>query len=48
MFELHYYAGYTQAEIARILGLHPKRISRHWIAATGTLAKWLKDAKGLL
>jgi RNA polymerase sigma factor (sigma-70 family) len=42
VFELRYYGGYTQAEIAQILGLHPKQISRRWLAATGRLSHWLK------
>jgi RNA polymerase sigma factor (sigma-70 family) len=42
VFELLYYGGYSQAEIARILGLPPKKVSRLWLAATGRLARWLK------
>jgi RNA polymerase sigma factor (sigma-70 family) len=42
VFELRYYGGYTQAEIAQILSLHPKQVSRRWLAATGRLSRWLK------
>jgi len=42
VFELRYYGGFSQVEIAQILGLHPKQVSRRWLAATGRLAHWLK------
>ena len=42
MFELRYYGGFSQAEIARMLGLQPKQVSRRWLMATGQLAQWLK------
>lgn len=38
MFELHYYLGLTQAEIAKTLNVHPRQISYLWIAATESLA----------
>jgi RNA polymerase sigma factor (sigma-70 family) len=38
VFELHYYLGLPQAEIARTLGLHPRKVSYLWIAATEKLA----------
>lgn len=38
VFELHYYLGMPQAEIARILKLHPRKVSHLWIAATDKLA----------
>lgn len=41
IFELHYYGGFTQAEIAQMLGLHRKQVSRLWLTATGRLARWL-------
>jgi RNA polymerase sigma-70 factor (ECF subfamily) len=41
IFEMHYYGGFSQAEIAQILGLHRKQVSRLWLAATGRLARWL-------
>jgi DNA-directed RNA polymerase specialized sigma24 family protein len=34
--------GFSQAEIAQMLGLQPKQVSRRWLAATGQLAQWLK------
>jgi len=42
VFELRYYGGFSQAEIARMLGLYPKQVSRRWLTATGRLAQWLK------
>ena len=42
VFELHDYGGFAQAEIARMLKLHPKQVSRLWLAATGRLAQWLE------
>jgi len=42
VFELRYYGGFSQVEIAQILGFHPKQVSRRWLAATGRLAHWLK------
>jgi RNA polymerase sigma factor (sigma-70 family) len=41
VFELHHYMGLTQAEVARMLGLEPKKVSRLWIAATDKLAEGL-------
>jgi RNA polymerase sigma factor (sigma-70 family) len=40
VFELIYYGGLTQAEIARITALHPRKISRLWFSATRRLAEW--------
>jgi RNA polymerase sigma factor (sigma-70 family) len=42
IFEMHYYGGFSQAEIAQILGLHRKQVSRLWLAATRCLARWLE------
>jgi RNA polymerase sigma factor (sigma-70 family) len=42
VFELRYYGGFSQAEIAQMLGLQPKPVSRQWLAATGRLAQWLQ------
>jgi RNA polymerase sigma factor (sigma-70 family) len=42
VFELQYYGDFSQAEIAQIRQIHPKRVSRLWLAATERLAKWLK------
>jgi RNA polymerase sigma-70 factor (ECF subfamily) len=41
IFELHYYGGFSQAEIAQMLGIHRKQVSRLWLTSTGRLAKWL-------
>ncbi len=41
VFEIRYYGGYSQAEIAEILRLHPRTVSRLWHAATSRLAAWL-------
>jgi DNA-directed RNA polymerase specialized sigma24 family protein len=38
VFEMHYYLGLPQAEIARIMELHPRKISYLWVAATEALA----------
>ncbi len=46
-FDLCYYGGFSQAEAARLMRLHPKRVSRLWVAATGRLAEWLTDREGL-
>ena len=38
--ELLYYGGLTQAEIARVMGLHPRKVCRLWFSATQRLAEW--------
>jgi RNA polymerase sigma factor (sigma-70 family) len=38
VFELHYYLGLPQAEIAKSLDLHPRKVSYLWVAATEKLA----------
>ncbi len=38
VFEMHYYLGMTQADIAHVLSLHPRKVSHLWIAATDRLA----------
>lgn len=38
VFEMHYYLGLPQAEIAKVLDLHPRKVSYLWIAATESLA----------
>jgi RNA polymerase sigma factor (sigma-70 family) len=48
VFELHYYLDLPQVEIARLLSLHPRKVSYLWIAATEKLADGLGDAGGLL
>ena len=48
VFEIHYYLGLTQAETARLMGPHPREVSRMWLKATTRLAKWLEDADGLI
>jgi RNA polymerase sigma factor (sigma-70 family) len=47
VFDFHYFAEFPQAEIAKLLNLHPKQVSRLWLAATGRLAQWLEGAEGL-
>ena len=42
IFELHYYGGFSQAEIAQMLGVHRKQVSRLWLTSTGRLARWLE------
>lgn len=41
VFDMHYYLGLPQAEIARTLDLHPRKVSYLWIAATEELADHL-------
>jgi RNA polymerase sigma factor (sigma-70 family) len=48
VFEMHYYLGLPQSEIAQILGLHPRKVSYLWVAATDRLARHLSGAEGLL
>lgn len=38
VFEMHYYLGLPQAEIAKTLDLHPRKVSYLWTAATEKLA----------
>ncbi len=47
VFEMHYYLGLPQAEIARLLQLHPRKVSYLWIAATEKLADLLQLSEGL-
>jgi RNA polymerase sigma factor (sigma-70 family) len=47
VFEMHYYLELPQAEIARILNLHPRRVSYIWVAATEKLADQLEHIGGL-
>jgi RNA polymerase sigma factor (sigma-70 family) len=44
VFEMHYYLELPQAEIARVLGLHPRKVSYLWIAATEKLGEGLEAA----
>jgi RNA polymerase sigma factor (sigma-70 family) len=46
VFELHYYLELPQAEIARVLGLHPRKVSYLWIASTERLADDLDGVEG--
>jgi RNA polymerase sigma factor (sigma-70 family) len=48
VFELHYYLELPQAEIARVLGLHPRKVSYLWVAGTERLADGLDGVAGLL
>ncbi len=48
VFQFHYFAEFPQAEIARLLDLPPKRVSRLWIAATIRLAERLHGLEELL
>ncbi len=38
VFEMHYYLGMPQVDIARVLKFHPRKVSHLWIAATDKLA----------
>jgi RNA polymerase sigma factor (sigma-70 family) len=44
VFEMHYYLDLPQAEIARVLGLHRRKVSYLWIAATEKLGEGLDAA----
>ena len=46
VFELHYYLELPQAEIARMLGLHPRKVSYLWVAGTERLADDLDGVEG--
>jgi DNA-directed RNA polymerase specialized sigma24 family protein len=48
VFDLHYLGEFSQAEVAQLLSLHPKRVSRLWLAATGRLARWLDGFENLI
>jgi len=39
--DLYWYQGLTQAETARVLGVHEKAVSRCWLSARLKLAEWL-------
>ena len=41
VFDFHYFAEFPQVEIARLLNLQAKQVSRLWIAATSRLAQRL-------
>ena len=43
VFEMHYYLGLPQAAIAKVTGLHPRKVSYLWVAATETLADELSQ-----
>jgi RNA polymerase sigma factor (sigma-70 family) len=47
VFELHYYLGLPQTETARLLGLHPRKVSYLWVAATDKLADALAAGDSL-
>jgi len=38
VFEMHYYLDLPQADVAELLELHPRKVSRLWVAATERLA----------
>ena len=43
VFDLHHYLGLPQAEVAKLLGLHPRKVSYLWIAATDRLAAGMTE-----
>lgn len=43
VFEMHYYLELPQAEIAKTLNLHPRKVSYLWVAATERLAEVFGD-----
>jgi RNA polymerase sigma factor (sigma-70 family) len=42
VFDMHYYLDLPQAEIARVLNLHPRKVSYLWVAATEKLGEGLE------
>jgi RNA polymerase sigma factor (sigma-70 family) len=44
VFEMHYYLDLPQVEIAKVLELHPRKVSYLWIAATEKLGELLDAA----
>lgn len=47
VFRFHYFADMPQAEIARLMGLHARQVSRLWLAATMRLADRLTGLEEL-
>ena len=41
--DLYWYQGLTQAETARVLGVHEKAVSRSWLSARLKLSDWLPE-----
>ena len=41
VFEMHYYLDLPQTEIAKVLNLHPRKVSYLWVAATERLSSEL-------
>jgi DNA-directed RNA polymerase specialized sigma subunit len=48
VFDFHYFADLSQVDIARLLDLTPKHVSRLWLAATTRLARRLDGIEELL
>lgn len=48
VFDLHYYLGVPQSEIAAALGLPPRKVSYLWVAATNRLGRHLSEAEAML
>jgi RNA polymerase sigma factor (sigma-70 family) len=46
VFEMHYYLDLPQAEVAALLNLHPRKVSRLWLAATDKLAGAVAGSDG--
>ena len=46
--DLYWYQGLTQAETARVLGIHEKAVSRRWISARLKLSEWLPDERPIV
>src|SRR5207244_9008850 len=43
VFEMHYYLDLPQTEIAKVLNLHPRKVSYLWVAATEHLTDQLDE-----
>lgn len=48
VFEMHYYLGLPQTEIAKLLELHPRKVSYLWIGATEQLAASVPELEQML
>jgi hypothetical protein len=42
---MHFFMNISQAEVARLLGWEPKKVSRKWLAASLKLADYLPTIK---
>ncbi len=48
VFEWVWYHGRSQAELAQILGIHPKEVSNRWLRARVKLKRWVPELQTLV